>query len=133
MISVIDDDEAVRNSIKRLLNSAGYETAVFASAELFLESARISETECIILDLNMPGTDGLELQTHLNELRPEVPIIFISACVDPLGADRARQAGAVGFLTKPYDSTTLIATIENALTRFRSLRKDGRVRRDAVD
>jgi FixJ family two-component response regulator len=79
MISIVDDDESVRAATKSLLRSAGYQVETFASAELFLESGVLRETQCLILDVKMPGMDGLELQRRLYKAETRVPIIFVTA------------------------------------------------------
>jgi FixJ family two-component response regulator len=115
MISVIDDDEAVRNSMVSLLRSYGYETEAFATAEAFLDSGRLNETGCILLDVNMPGMDGLRLQRNLSDLRSTVPVVFVSAQDDTITRRRVIGAGAAGFLKKPLNSAALIAKIKAVL------------------
>jgi FixJ family two-component response regulator len=117
MISVVDDDESIRDSTKALLRSAGYQVATYASAELFLDSDALAETECIILDVRMPGMDGLELQRRLNALETGIPIIFVTAHDDAMSRRLAIDAGAVDFLSKPFEAKALVATLETALTR----------------
>src|ERR1700730_6031427 len=102
-ISVVDDDESVRTSTEALLRSTGYEVKTFASAELFLESGALGETECLVLDVQMPGIDGLELQRRLNEARSGVPIIFITATEERTHRQRAIEAGGGEFFRKPID------------------------------
>jgi CheY-like chemotaxis protein len=116
-ISVVDDDESIRDGTKTLLRSAGYRVATYASAELFLESGAIAETKCVILDVRMPGMDGLELQRRLNASDAGVPIIFVTAHDDAMSRRRAIQAGAVDFLSKPFEASLLMTTVETALTR----------------
>jgi CheY-like chemotaxis protein len=115
MISVVDDDESIRDSTETLLRSAGYLVATFASAELFLESGAVAETECVIVDVRMPGMNGLELQRHLNASNPNVPIIFITAHDDAANRRSAIDAGAVDFLSKPFDARTLLTMVQRAL------------------
>ena len=117
MIAIVDDDESIRDSTKTLLRSAGYQVATFESAEAFLESGAIAETECIILDVRMPGMSGLELQRRLNASDAGIPIVFVTAHDDASSRRSAIQAGAVDFLTKPFEAKTLIAAIQTALAR----------------
>jgi FixJ family two-component response regulator len=114
-ISVVDDDESVRTSTEALLRSIGYEVKTFASAELFLESGALGETECLVLDVQMPGIDGLELQRRLNEARSGVPIIFITATEKRTHRQRAIEAGAVDFFRKPLDAKAFLAAIQSVL------------------
>ncbi len=114
-ISVVDDDESVRTATEELLRSIGYEVKTFASAELFLESGALRETECLVLDIQMPGIDGLELQRRLNEARSRVPIIFITANEEGTHRQRAIEAGAINFFRKPLDAQAFLAAIQSAL------------------
>jgi len=117
MISVVDDDESIRDSTKTLLRSAGHQVTTFASGELFLDSGAVAETECIILDVRMPGMDGLELQRRLNASNAGVPIIFVTAHDDATSRRSAIEAGAVDFLSKPFEANALVATVQTALAR----------------
>jgi FixJ family two-component response regulator len=103
LISIVDDDDTVRAAIESLVRSLGFKTRTFASAELFLQSSSLSETRCLILDVQMPNMGGIELQDHLSKLGFEMPIIFITAYPDESVRQRALQAGAVGFLLKPFE------------------------------
>ena len=114
-ISVVDDDESVRTATEALLRSIGYEVKTFASAELFLESGALRETECLVLDVQMPGIDGLELQRELNEAGFRVPIIFITANEEGTHRQRAIEAGAVNFFCKPFDAKAFLAAIQLVL------------------
>ena len=115
IISIVDDDESIRAGTRALLRSAGYEVLTFASAELFLESGALRNTRCIVLDVRMPGIDGLELQRRLNGAKSSVPIIFFSAHDDNASRKRAIDAGAADFFQKPFDATVFVAAIEAAL------------------
>lgn len=115
MISVVDDDESVREATKALLRSVGYRVRLFASAEDFLASAALVETACLILDVRMPGIGGLELQSRLNEQGGRIPIIFITAHADRLMLRRALEAGAVDVLRKPYAASEMLADVRTAL------------------
>ena len=108
-VSIVDDDECVREAIKSLLRSVGLGADVFASAEEFLKSERLKNTACLILDVRMPGMNGLELQELLAAAQYEIPIIFITAHVsDREACNRALRAGAVDFLSKPFSEETLL-------------------------
>jgi FixJ family two-component response regulator len=122
MISIIDDDTFVRQSVNDLVQSLGYRTAIFQSAEHFLESGCLSETSCLITDLQMPGLSGLELQSRLRANGHRTPVIFITAFPEEKSRNVALRAGAIGFLTKPCNEEALINCIEIAL--------NGRVEKD---
>ena len=115
LIAVVDDDNSLRQSTQLLLRSAGYRAEVFASAREFLDSPRIDETACLLLDVRMPGMDGLELQRFLNEAQRQIPIIFITAHATDNAEQRARKAGAVDFLRKPVNEEKLLSAIQTAL------------------
>src|SRR6267378_1463262 len=101
-ISIVDDDPAVRDALWRLMDSAGLAATAFSSAEEFLASPSRDETTCLILDVRMPGMNGLELQRHLVASNWKVPIIFMSANAEAGVRERALQAGAVEFFEKPF-------------------------------
>jgi FixJ family two-component response regulator len=103
LISIVDDDDTVRAATETLVRSLGLETRTFASAESFLQSSSPLETRCLILDVQMPNMSGIELQDRLSKLGFEIPIIFITAYPDEAVRQRALQAGAVGFLLKPFE------------------------------
>ena len=113
-ISIVDDDPAVRDALWRLMDSAGLPATMFASAEEFLAAPNRDETTCLILDVRMPGMDGLELQRRLIASNSKVPIIFISAHAEAGARERALQAGAVGFFEKPFNSAALLKAVETA-------------------
>jgi FixJ family two-component response regulator len=115
LVLVVDDDGLMRNSTRRLLRSAGFQVEAFASAEEFLRSGRLEETACLILDLKMPGMNGLELQRHLAGEGRRIPIIFITAHDNEENRMEAMQAGAVDFLQKPFSEQALLKAIRKAL------------------
>src|SRR6516164_9885634 len=116
MISIVDDDDFVRESIRTLVESLGYEVATFESAERFLESERLPQTSCLITDLQMPGLSGLDLQGRLIGDGHCIPVIFVTAFPDEKFRVRAMRAGAVGFLSKPFDESLLISCLDSALS-----------------
>ena len=117
LISVVDDDESIRDSTKKLLRSAGYRVETFAGAELFLRAQELTQTACIVLDVRMPGMDGLELQRRLNDSNAGLPIIFLTAHDDARSRRLAMAGGAVDFLCKPFEANTLVSAVETALAR----------------
>jgi FixJ family two-component response regulator len=116
LISVVDDDDAVRESLRALLRSVKFMVEVFASAEEFLRSDRARETDCLILDVRMPGMSGLELQRHLVASHAEMPIIFITAHGDEELRLRALNGGAVDYLLKPFSEEALLTAVQTALS-----------------
>jgi FixJ family two-component response regulator len=114
VIYVIDDDEGVRKSLARLLRIMDFSVQCFASAREFLKKYSHDAKGCLILDVRMPGMDGLELQKKLIERKLNIPIIFITAHDDPLACHRGLNAGAVAFLHKPLDEQELIMAISKA-------------------
>ena len=118
LISVVDDDQVVREATADLIEALGYEAITFASAEEFLDSGQLESTACLITDLQMPGIDGLELQRRLVATGYTTPMIFITAFPKEGARDNALQAGAVAFLVKPFEEASLISSIEMALALF---------------
>lgn len=115
LISVVDDNESVREALKGLLRSVGYSVAVFESAENFLRSTRLAETECLILDVRMPGMDGIELQRQLASGKYHVPIVFITAHGDETSRIEAITNGAVDYLRKPFSERALLNAVGRAV------------------
>ena len=114
MIAIIDDDPFVRQAIDDLLRSLGYRTATFASAEDFLQSSCIRETTCLISDVQMPGLSGVDLQRVLVAEGNRTPMIFITAYFDERIRQNVMEAGALGYLSKPFDEDCLIALLESS-------------------
>jgi FixJ family two-component response regulator len=119
LIVVVDDDAAVREAVQSLLRTAGFRAAAFASAQDFLQSGRLPETACLIVDVRMPGMSGLALQRQLTTAQCPIPIIFITAHGDAETRTRALRAGAVAFLDKPFSDEVLLGAVEAALPSAR--------------
>src|SRR3954468_20431731 len=111
LISLVDDDESIRRTMTLLIQSFGFQAAVFDSADGLLKSRQLVETSCLIVDLQMPGMNGLQLQRQLASSGYKVPIIFITAYDNKESREQAMQAGAVAFLSKPFDDEVLLETI----------------------
>jgi FixJ family two-component response regulator len=131
-ITIIEDDESVRRALCRWLKSLGLNAETFATAEEFLEDFNRELTlparqvlgdlgRCLVLDVNLPGLSGLELQDRLKAERRELPIIFITAYQDERAQERALQTGAVAFLYKPFDEQTLLAAVRKGLAQKRTM------------
>ena len=115
MVAVIDDDEAFRTALQRLLKAAGFPVRSFASAEDFLKSGQQHETGCLITDIRMPGMSGLDLQAKLSAEHCPIPTIFITAHGDEKMRLQAMRGGAVKFLGKPFDSAMLLESVRVAV------------------
>jgi len=115
LVAVVDDDDLLRDALRRLLKASGLGAISFESAEDLLNSGRLSEIACLIADVRMPGISGLELQARLKTERCEIPIIFITAHGDAKMRIQAMRDGAVEFLTKPFDNAVLIETVRAAI------------------
>lgn len=116
VISIVDDDESVRIATTRLVKSLGFIGQAFASAQDFLDSPRLVDTSCVIVDVQMPGMTGVELQNLLIAKGIRTPMIFITAFPDEATRARVLERGALCFLSKPCDGPTLIRYLEKALT-----------------
>ena len=127
-VFVVDDDEAVRTSLRLLLKSVGLPVETFASAQEFLDQFDPRRAGCLVLDIRMPGMSGLELQQHLNDRHSIMPIVFITGHGDVPMAVEAMQAGAVDFIQKPFRDQDLIDRINRALDKDREMRSELRER-----
>ena len=127
-VGVVDDDASVRRGLERLLGSAGYHVESFASAREFLARGDYDRLGCLVLDVRMPGQNGLDLQEVLVESHHDIPVIFITGHGDIPMAVRAMKAGAVDFLPKPFDAQALFDAIERALAKDQRRRLDAGVR-----
>jgi FixJ family two-component response regulator len=121
IVFVVDDDVSVRESLELMINSAGWQPETFSSAKEFLSRPRVHAPSCLILDVNLPDLNGLDLQTHVATERIEMPIIFITGYGDVPMTVRAMKAGAVEFLTKPFSDDALLNAIGSAIERSRTL------------
>ncbi len=122
VISVIDDDPSVRKGLERLIRSMGWKVETFASAQEFLDAPRTEAPGCLVLDLQMPGLSGLDLQKRLSDAGLETPVVFLTGHGDIPASVRAMKAGAVEFLTKPVDEDSLLAALQEAIDRDRRTR-----------
>lgn len=115
LVAIIDDDELFRRSIERLVRSVGFAVATFGSAEDFLERGDLDRTACAILDMKLPGMNGLELQQRLISRPTPIPIVFVSAHDEAMVQSHALRAGAVAFLTKPFNNGTLLDALSRSI------------------
>ena len=133
IVFVVDDDVSVRESLELLIRCEGWQPKTFASAQEFLDHPRVPVPNCLILDVSLPGLNGLDLQGLVAGERTDMPIIFITGYGDVPMTVRAMKAGAVEFLTKPFKDDVLLAAIRGALERSRvalSLEAEMRILRD---
>ena len=119
IVFVVDDDISVRESLELLIGTAGWHPELFASAQAFLDHPPVSVPNCLVLDISLPGLNGLELQKRVTTERSEMPIIFITGHGDVLKTVQAMKAGAIEFLTKPFADDVLLGAIRQALERSR--------------
>lgn len=119
LISIIDDDQALREALQRLLRSYGFATAVYSSAEQFLISEQHYHSSCLILDVRMPGMTGMALHQHLISEGCRIPTILITACPTSGERERAIATGVVSYLAKPFDERVLLDTVREALEHGR--------------
>ena len=122
-VFVVDDDPSVRRAIKRLVGSEGLQVELFGSAQEFLQGWRPDAPSCLVLDISLPGINGLDFQRQLAETNIRIPIIFITGKGDIPMSVRAMKAGAVEFLTKPFRDLNLLDAIHDALERDRTRRQ----------
>jgi FixJ family two-component response regulator len=115
LLSIVDDDESIRESLPDLIKEFGFAARAFSSAEEFLSSGAVAETSCLILDIAMPGISGPELYEELKRRGEKIPVIFITGQKDERVQVRAFEQGAAGFLLKPFSEAALLAAIKTAL------------------
>ncbi len=120
VISIVDDDRSVLDSMARLMRSFGFTVMTFSSAVDFLASANIDETDCLIADVHMPDITGIELHRRLIEAGHSIPTILVTAYLDEIVRERALSAGIVCYMQKPFDETRLVGCLDLALNRGRS-------------
>lgn len=113
---IVDDDELVCRSLKRVISSSGYGVEIFHSAEDLLNSGNLNCCRCLILDVRLPAMSGLELQQHLQTRNLRFPVIFITSLADETAKAQALQAGAVDYLHKPFEEDELLGAIRRAFT-----------------
>jgi FixJ family two-component response regulator len=130
VVFVVDDDAAIRDSLRRLISSVGFKVEVFPSARAFLGARRPDAPGCLILDVRLPGLSGLDLQRELAATDAELPIIFLTGHGDIPMSVRAMKAGAVEFLTKPFREQELLDGIRSAIERDRTMRAERQERRE---
>ncbi len=114
-VFIVDDDESVRDSLQALLDASGYATSAYESGVDFLEAANKIGRGCVLLDVRMPKMDGLEVQAHLREARPDLPVVIVTGHGDVPMAVRAMKAGAVDFVEKPFAEGLLLECVKRAL------------------
>lgn len=115
LITVVDDDESIRESLPDLIRAFGFSANAFSSAQEFLESDNLKATKCLILDVSMPGMSGLDLQKELKLRRQEIPIVFITAHVEETDRLRLIEQGAIDCLFKPFSEADLLKAVNTAL------------------
>lgn len=124
IVFVVDDDPSMRRSLDSLLRSVGHDVRLFASAPEFMQAVRDDAPGCIVLDVRLPGMSGLAFQQELTKARVALPVIFVTGHGDVPMSVRAMKAGAVEFLTKPFDDQVLLDAVHAALERDRARRRD---------
>jgi FixJ family two-component response regulator len=117
LVSVVDDDPSLRQSVKNLLSSVGIEVATFASAEAFLVSGELNDTGCLVVDFRLEGMSGLELIVRLSAGDRQIPIVMLTALGDPEVRQRCIAAGAQAFLTKPFRAYDLVDAVRTGLAK----------------
>lgn len=130
VVAIVDDDASVREGLHSLIRSAGWRAEVFASAQQFLERRGSEAPNCLVLDLQLPGTSGLDLQKRLAEAELEIPIVFLTGHGNIPASVQAMKAGAIEFLTKPVDEEELLRAIREAIERDDDTRQEHAERHD---
>jgi FixJ family two-component response regulator len=123
VIAIVDDDPSVRRGLERLIRSLGWKAETFASAQEFLAHPRADAPGCLVLDLQLPGLSGLDLQKQMAEVGLETPIVFLTGHGSIPASVQAMKAGAIEFLTKPFDEQDLLRAIQEAIERDRRTRQ----------
>jgi len=117
VVGVVDDDASIQRALRRLLRAADFTVETFGSAEEVLASRHLATIDCLVLDIHLGDLSGFDVQERLPDTRTPIPIIFITAHDSPASRERARRAGAVDYLRKPFDEDALIGAIRRALAR----------------
>ena len=117
-VFILDDDASVRKALKRLIKVAGFKAQTFGSAREFIDSGHYQSAGILVLDVRMPGMNGLELQKYLTDSGSDMPIIFITAHEDIQARRKALEAGAIDFIKKPFEDQTLLDGIQRALSNY---------------
>ncbi len=115
LVSIVDDDESIRKTVARIVESDGLEVATYGSAEEFLANGHSDDSACLILDVHLPGISGVDLQERLNQSDRSIPIIFISANADEQTREKALRAGAIRFLSKPFSVSSLLDALRSTM------------------
>ena len=113
VVTVVDDDQSMTRMLTRVLKASGFEVEIYHSAEDFLDSERDADTACLVFDVDLPGMSGIELQSRLREDGVSIPIVFISGQASEQTRQQALDAGAIGFLSKPFNIESLLETIRS--------------------
>ena len=125
LVAIVDDDASVRQSTRRLIRSFGYRAEAYGSGDEFLSSADVAEAACLVLDVRMPGVDGLEVQRRLAERDARIPIVFLTGRASDDEERRARSAGAVEFLRKPVGKATWLEVLQKVFRGSQRVRRNG--------
>jgi len=123
LVAIVDDDPSVRRGLQRLIRSAGWKVETFASAQEFLDRPPAISPSCLVLDLQLPGLSGLDLQQRMADLGLDIPVVFLTGQGNIPASVKAMKAGAIEFLTKPVDEQNLLKAIEEAIERDRRTRQ----------
>ena len=123
IVAIVDDDPAIREGVGSLLRSVGWMVETFASAEEFVARPRVKTPSCVLLDLQLPALSGLDLQKWMKDIELEIPVVFITGHGDIPASVQAMKAGAIEFLTKPFDEEQLLHAIAKAIDRDRDVRR----------
>jgi FixJ family two-component response regulator len=123
LVAIVDDDPSVRRGLQRLIRSAGWKVETFASAQEFLDRPLAISPNCLVLDLQLPGLSGLDLQQRMADLGLDIPVVFLTGQGNIPASVKAMKAGAIEFLTKPVDEQNLLKAIEEAIERDRRTRQ----------
>ena len=132
LIYIVEDDDAARESLEALLETAGYRTAAFASGDEFLDSLGSYSGRCLVLDIKMPGMDGLEVQRRLNDSGALLPIVFVTGHGDVAMAVQAMHAGAIDFIEKPIGRDRLLGSVARAIDAGRNVRREEEEKHEIV-